>query len=329
MHDCGESFALAQEIRESLQSRMICTVVASCFVTLRHNDVVRPVARVFSTQPSVPCAYSRPTMPRKNLIYFLLFSNPQKGQWHPDDYLDQLRLCLQSLKRTSDLSSFDVVFLADEDKARGIRTLPEIAGFSYEICTFEVPAQLTSAMCTRFRIHDLMGAALDRYQTILYADIDIVFLRDVRHLFEQVKDPDVLYVKPDHWCGTRADNAWFSLGMHPEDEARRFVEQKVEAFNSGQFAFVNSPAMAALFAELSAAAPLLAPKSKMGFDQPIMNSFLRSRHLKGRCLEQKTMDSLVHLETDEEAPRTEKTVLVHFIKSNKLIRMKEELGLHP
>ena len=39
------------------------------------------------------------------------------------------------------------------------------------------------------------------------------------------------------------------------------------------------------------------------------------------------IDPLVHLETDEEASRTEQTLMVHFIKANKLVRMKEEIGM--
>ena len=51
---------------------------------------------------------------RKNLVYFLLFTNPQQAAWHKDDYLEQLQICLQSLRKTSDPASFDVLFLAGQ-----------------------------------------------------------------------------------------------------------------------------------------------------------------------------------------------------------------------
>jgi predicted O-linked N-acetylglucosamine transferase (SPINDLY family) len=264
--------------------------------------------------------------PRKNLVYFLLFGNPQQASWHKDDYLEQLAVCLSSLRRTSDPASFDVLFLADAGKAEGIRALPELAGLTHLYRTFPVDADLRAAMCARFLVHALLGDELARYAKVLYADIDVVFLRDVREVFDRIVDPGRVYVKPDHWCGTSTESKWFSLGTHPPEEQERFVAEGVEGFNSGQFGFVNSPAMAALFAELGAALPALLPRSRLGFDQPIMNSFLRSRHLVTPCLDQQALDELVHLDGEEHPPRTDRTVLVHFIKANKLARMKEETG---
>jgi predicted O-linked N-acetylglucosamine transferase (SPINDLY family) len=264
---------------------------------------------------------------RKNLVYFLLFTNPQRARWFPDDYLEQLRVCLHSLRKTSDPASFDVLFLADDAKAEAIAALPEVAGLTHHVRRFTVPADLREAMCTRFRLHEMMGEDLARYDKVLYADIDIVFLRDVRALFDAVTDPGLVYVKPDHWCGTSTESKWFSLG-HPEDEQRRFAEQGILDLNSGQFAFVNGPPMAALFADLCAGLPDLIPRSRLGFDQPILNSFLRSRHLAAPCLDQRALDALCHLE-GEEQPRTDRTVLVHFIKANKLPRMQAEMGIAP
>jgi predicted O-linked N-acetylglucosamine transferase (SPINDLY family) len=268
------------------------------------------------------------TPPAKNLVYFLLFGNPQQASWHKDDYLEQLAVCLSSLRRTSDPASFDVLFLADAGKAEAIRALPELRGLTHLFRTFTVDADLRAAMCTRFQVHALLGDELSRYAKVLYADIDIVFLRDVREIFDRIVDPERIYVKPEHWCDPSTESKWFSLGTHPPEERRRFVAEQVKAFNSGQFGFVNSPAMAALCAALCAAVPALLPLSRLGFDQPIMNSFLRSRHLVTPCLDQRALDEVVHLEGGEQ-PRTDRAVLVHFIKANKLARMKEEIGAAP
>jgi len=58
-------------------------------------------------------------MARKNLVYFLVFGSPQRAAWYPDDYLEQLALCLRSLKRTSDPSAFDLLlgYAVSEDGA--------------------------------------------------------------------------------------------------------------------------------------------------------------------------------------------------------------------
>lgn len=266
---------------------------------------------------------------RKNLLYFVIFGNQNKGAWFPDDYLEQLRLCLHSLRKTSNLEAFDVVFLADEEKARGIRKLPEVSGLCYQIHVFTAPPELTRAMCTRFRIFEFLGETSDRYEKILYLDIDIVFFKDVAIIFDGLVDPNLVYVKTEHWNGTRVNSPWFALPIHSEEEARAFVEKDVKAFNSGSFGFVNGPVMRELFAELVRVSDELVPIAGRYTDQPIMNSFLRSRHLVRPCLDHALLDPIVHVEGDKEGPRPEQTVLVHFIKSNKLVRMKEEVGALP
>ena len=265
------------------------------------------------------------TSPRKNLLYFLLFTSPQKALGHYDDYLDQLRVCLRSLRGSSDIASFDVLFLADAEKAEQLRALPELEGFTHETRLFSVSPDLRAAMCARFMVHALMGEALRRYEKVLYADVDTVFLKDVSGLFDRVTDPAVVYVKPEHRYGTDTEEALFSLGTHPWEEARRFAEEGVAVFNSGQFGWVNGPTMDALFADLVAAVPALVPRSHAGFEQPIFNSFLRSRHLVTPCLDQRAFDEVVHLDAEEKA-RADRTVCVHFVRSNKLFRMRAELS---
>jgi hypothetical protein len=264
-------------------------------------------------------------MATKNLVYFLLFENPQdEASWYPGDYLEQLAICLRSLRDTSDPTRFDLLFLADRKMAARLQALPELAGFTHETRLFAVPPDLGVAMCTRYMIHAIMREQLARYEKVLCVDVDVVFLRSVERLFEAVQDPERLYVKPDHWGGTGVDDRWYALGTHGPEEAARFAAEGVRVFNSGQFAFVNGPPMRALFGALCAAMPALWPLSR-GLDQPVMNSFLRSRHLQAPCLEQRALDPLVHLATAEEAPRTGETVLVHFIKGDKLARMKQEM----
>jgi protein O-GlcNAc transferase len=265
------------------------------------------------------------TSPRKNLIYFLLFTNQEKEQGHYDDYLEQLRVSLQSLRAGGDLASFDVLFLADAPRAEQLHALPELKGITHETRVISASADLRAAMCARFLVHAVMGDALQRYEKVLYADVDTVFLRGVSGLFDRVIDPALVYVKPEHRCGTDTENPLFSLGTHPWEEARRFTEEGVEVFNSGQFAWVNGPIMDALFADLAAAVPALVPRSRAGFEQPIFNSFLRSRHLATPCLDQRAFDDLVHLDTEEKA-RPDRAVIAHFVRSNKLFRMRAELA---
>lgn len=262
---------------------------------------------------------------RKNLVYFLLFTNPQRSKWYQDDYVEQLALCLHSLARTSDPASFDVAVLADRTKAERVGALPGLGGLSYRIVTFDVPPDLRAAMSARFLVHELLGEEMHRYEKVLYADIDMVFVRDVARLFERVTDPARLYVKPERLAGAGVKDKRYSLLDHTAEEARRFGEERVRAFNSGQLAFVNGPIMARFFADLRDALPELWPRSRF-VDQAIINSFARSRHLATPCLEQRALDELVCLEADFEAPRTEETVLVHCVAGDKVTRMRAVLG---
>lgn len=174
----------------------------------------------------------------KNLVYYTIFCS--------EDYLNVLELSLKTIAKNSDISKFDVLFITDENFKQKIELFPIISSFSAKFFVRPTARDGVDAAVQKMSIFDY--PEINTYSKVLCLDCDIIALKDINSIFDNLNNPEKLEVAMNpslQYFIVEADKN--GQGYFTAEELAVIEEKKIRAFNSGQYAFVNTERMRAHF----------------------------------------------------------------------------------
>lgn len=246
----------------------------------------------------------------------VLLSYEARQYWHEpsDKYVEQMRMCLRSVKHHSGRLP-DLLILCDEVRKRQIAGLPELHGFKLWWDVFQTGENMCVDMCRRYSVFQSLRKLriLDRYAKVLYSDTDSLFFKDIGVIFDAISE-NWLYVKPERKFDPSVLHPYFCIiGDTPIPN--------VPYLNSGHFGFRVSPSTERALQGLVEAVPALVPRTQF-LDQPVFNSYLRAKHAAGPLLNFEALDPLIKLAGES---GVSDPAVVHYIDWNKTARMRGDI----
>lgn len=168
----------------------------------------------------------------KNLIYFSIFT---------DDYFVQmLDICLDSIRKTTKLLNFDILFITDAPTSTKIKKLESVRYFNCKYLLLDVPANGIEASFNKLQI--IKFKELNNYDKVLYLDTDILCMKDLNELFDLPLVPGKLHVRANQSKHMPCHFALPTNGvMFLNERAAQFIldHNELVPFNAGQYIFKN------------------------------------------------------------------------------------------
>lgn len=183
------------------------------------------------------CTLSDERVSRKNLLYFTLNANKE--------YIKLFEYCINSIFKQSVNTPFDVLIYCPKEWEMEIRdvlnkaNVPECVGIHLEFVSYTdegIKASMVKLQICKY-------ARIKEYGRVLYLDTDILAQQSMDYMWMTVCTPGYLHacihVLAEHLHGT----VFHSLRPYTMGEMNRFKENRIHAFNAGQFMFDVSDRM--------------------------------------------------------------------------------------
>jgi hypothetical protein len=172
----------------------------------------------------------------KHLIYVCVFY--QKG------YINLLELLTHSIMKRGHINpaTTDILIMTSPEFKPLIKDTLEYLEFNFQYHILPLKTMMEAACC-RLNIFDYEH--IEKYDTILYLDTDVLINSDVNVLFQQKIATDKLYAleEGDIECGYFGGERYFDFSK---------IDKKTPGFSSGVLYFCNSPEMRSLFSLIKA-----------------------------------------------------------------------------
>lgn len=168
----------------------------------------------------------------KNLIYFSIFT---------DDYFVQmLDICLDSIRKTTNLLNFDILFITDVPTSTKIKNLQSVKYFNCKYLLLDVPSNGIEASFNKLQI--IKFSELNNYDKVLYLDTDILCMKDLNALFDLPLVSGKLHVRANQSKHMPCHFALPTNGvLFLNERAAQFIldHNDLVPFNAGQYIFKN------------------------------------------------------------------------------------------
>jgi len=166
----------------------------------------------------------------KNLLYFCVFYN--------NNYFKLLNLLLTSLKFYSNIDTFDILILTNENMKKEVEELSIKLKINIKIQIFDFKT-IFQAACARLFIFNY--PEIDNYEKILYIDTDIIIKKDLSIVFNLPID-NVLYAI--------AQGTINSLNFGKQFFDFNKINSNTIGINSGTLLFKNNIEIKKLFSRM-------------------------------------------------------------------------------
>ncbi len=190
----------------------------------------------------------------QNLVYVCVFL--------AEGYVQLLELLLRSIQRFSIRQNFDVLVMTSTDLEPMVKAAASKLNFPISVMTASC-SNVFQATCARINIFDYEG--VDRYQTLLYLDTDILITGELSNLFDLQIDDKLYGCAGAHVGLPNFGKQFFDFTT---------IDQKTIGINSGTLLFKNSENMRGLFSRIRTHMESFAAEGKQvpyALDQPFIN----------------------------------------------------------
>jgi len=148
-----------------------------------------------------------------------------------EKYIDCLILSIESLRK---VTSSDIIILSDAQFVNRLSLL-----FSDTITIYSCPDTTTpeEACMRKLCIFDYN---IDKYDTVIFLDSDILIYNLIDNLSQQITDPELLYVYTESHEQRSHKNLFWSLRNYTVSQLNYFRKNNIKVFNAGMFGFKPS-----------------------------------------------------------------------------------------
>ncbi len=168
----------------------------------------------------------------RNLIYYTLFDSGHS-------YVKMLKLSIDSLLKNMK-DPFDVVVFTDESTKKKINRQ-----INHRIDFVIMPTPIDGIEASKIKTKIYSYKNIDNYENILFIDADVVFLKEIKDLFNNIKY-DILYTafNDNLRFSFLYDHICHGLGeIFSDQDKEKMMKKNQFPFNAGQFMFKNSALM--------------------------------------------------------------------------------------
>lgn len=198
----------------------------------------------------------------KNLVYYAV-SNDIK-------YVELLKLSIRSILANTPRRNFDFLIITTEDFIETILEDEIIASVNPMFHIVTTPIDGVRASMTKLNIFDY--PSLYNYRNILFLDVDILAVTDIKSIFDEKLVDDSLFTVCNPTVAITSHNSiYHGLDVVDTDRVDAIIESEQMPFNAGQFLFKNSERMKAHFDNVRWFAS--AWPGKFFFEQAFMNRY--------------------------------------------------------
>lgn len=203
-----------------------------------------------------------------NLVYVLL-------NFRTDTYLKMFRIYLESLKRFSDCSKFDLLILCDKEAYKDITAYPLPTSFR-KVHFLHIPTDKTLKRALLRKMDIIKFTDLLKYDKVLYTDIDMIIQGDINRVFEMIEPmkPGFLYVTEEG----DVDGKYWTLSAYKKNEIDAMKREGIKGFNTGLYMFRPSKDMIKHFKNVRKLGVSLKDKPYF-YDQSLMNYYFNLNRL--------------------------------------------------
>jgi lipopolysaccharide biosynthesis glycosyltransferase len=232
--------------------------------------------------------------PAKTLIYFCVFFQKQ--------YVDLLQSLLCSCKIFANVSQYDFLVLTSTELLENVQRLETLIGIPLRIHCMQANDKFSSA-AAKCRIYEVPD--IERYETILYLDADIIIQNDFSKMLENIQS-DMLYGVDDGNLEHPGNGGWF----WKKNECSN--PKSVRSINSGVLLFRNTPKIREImtdcvkfmFARKESNQPM-----PCCLEQPFINYFF----YKARCMNSQYLKQFVFLHKKNDPTNKDDICILHFL----------------
>lgn len=193
----------------------------------------------------------------KNLVYFTVGCDP--------NYASLLKVCIASLRASSDMSNTDILVICDQSYVQHIKELHT----HVHVVNQEVRSGVEASM-QKVRVFE--WPHIMDYAKVVYLDCDIVICKDIACIFDGITDVGTLYTCPEKDFKNPHESLFFSLQEYTADELSTLNARGVYGFNCGQFGFCVDAIMKGHFEDVCKSMNEgLAAGKRFFYEQSFMN----------------------------------------------------------
>lgn len=176
----------------------------------------------------------------KNLIYFTVFGS--------DEYIELLKILLNSIEKQS-FKDFELLFITDNVTLHKIKKILNVNSFKVNYFIVESIEDPVQASMQKLKIYQ--WEKIDRYKSILFLDVDIVVIGDLKNIFSDKINNNIFYSAIHDPRQLLHKTVYHCLIDYTPDELKNFETKGILAFNAGQFIFNNTRTMKEHFANIN------------------------------------------------------------------------------
>jgi hypothetical protein len=198
------------------------------------------------------------------LVYFVIGGDPT--------YVALLKHCVQTIRYYEENNDIDILVMCDASYVPNVSSLP--------VKIHVTPPNTDATMASLRRTEIYSVPQIYEYDKILYLDCDITVAGSLHPLFDAVTQQERLYVVPESSMENHA-TFYYSRADRPYDSntLQMFAKEGILPFNSGQYAFINSPRMRAHFEHITSEIRHTYDPQLHFVDQPFLNDHFNRRNL--------------------------------------------------
>jgi hypothetical protein len=167
----------------------------------------------------------------KNLIYFTIFGN---------EYVNLLNCLLKGLIK-QEFKEFELLLITDRNTKKVLLKNRLLKKFQVNYHLVKSVKDGVDASVQKIKIFDYKN--IKKYSKILFLDLDILIVGNVKKIFDQPVSTNILYSAIHKFSQEIHKTEYHTISPYSENQIRRFSEKNIFAFNAGQFFFLNTPTM--------------------------------------------------------------------------------------
>jgi hypothetical protein len=168
----------------------------------------------------------------KNLIYFTVFEK--------DEYIELLDILLKTLKKQN-YSNFELLFITDEVTKQKIQNIKNLKFFKFNYHIVDTIKDAVEASMQKLKIYE--WEKIKKYKNILFLDVDIVVIGNLKNIFCGNGNPNVFYSATHNHDQWLHKTVYHCLVDYTEEQLKNFEKKSISALNAGQFFFKNTSTM--------------------------------------------------------------------------------------
>lgn len=238
---------------------------------------------------------------KKNLIYFSVFGKK---------YIELLKILINGLNAQS-YKEFDILFITDKVTKPLIRKLTSIKHLNCDYMIVDKIKDPVYASMQKIKIFEYKK--IQEYQKILFLDLDVLVVGNLKLVFDKKLYPNKLYSATHRYNIDLHNTSYNTIYDYADGQLRRFDRFNIFPFNAGQFIFLNTPTMEKHFNNIKDFIKVW--DGKYFFEQSFMNTYFNTLHISDVFRFKDEFNFVLINIDDKEYKPTPDSVFVHFMGS--------------